>query len=490
MAAVNQQLDSRLAQVPVEVLVRITYFISTNDLANVRLTCKVLERNLFNFFSHEFFRKKQFMVSSASLQALVDISRHPALSSCLKHVIISTDRLVSMSMRPPMGQATAAQMQCANFARAENRSLLVTGTCRDMLAAAFRNLVNLETVDIRDFNAYSRNRDGLGVPWRSYGAATLERATSMPVSGQPPYSSDGYATQLFSAVCAGLAAAQSRPRSIEVLLRDHRWGLKDDGFFIPPQLRPSMVPLLAELQSLHVDLDQTDGLFLIRKFLSLTKNLTWLRLNFRERLKRSKEEVADAFLSWLGLREGEGPIGDGAPIQLRRLERLDLGRACVWPRTLLRLVAKLAPTLRLLCLRRMALDDNHTLEMRVNPWEQFLCKLAEGAGASLRVLELSFPEFITQDCYAVNVSFMDQKTGLEVADWTCSTGNLTLEKAVQQTVKSLVTKWPKSLRDFSQSGRECSFLPVISPLPSLPSFPYASDFPCTVVFSVITRNTQ
>ncbi len=68
----------------------ITYYLSTPELGNVRLTCKALERSLFNFFSHEFFRKKQFMMFEDSLSALIEISKHPALAPFLVRRDLST----------------------------------------------------------------------------------------------------------------------------------------------------------------------------------------------------------------------------------------------------------------------------------------------------------------------------------------------------------------------------------------------------------------
>lgn len=79
-----------LLSLPLELLVLISSFVSTADLAALRLTCKQVEKSLWEWFTEEFFVKKQFMITQPSLQALLDISRHVSLSKKLKHLIIAT----------------------------------------------------------------------------------------------------------------------------------------------------------------------------------------------------------------------------------------------------------------------------------------------------------------------------------------------------------------------------------------------------------------
>jgi hypothetical protein len=150
-----------LTNIPIEVLLRITHHLTTTELGNVRLTCRALEQSLFHFFSHEFFRKKQFMVSDFSLQTLVDISKHPTLSQVLTHVIIATDFVTSYVH----SSSVPSQRDALTDHRTAYEWLVSAGLLKDMLAEAFRNLPNLEIVDIRDFNAKSRSRDGTGTEW-------------------------------------------------------------------------------------------------------------------------------------------------------------------------------------------------------------------------------------------------------------------------------------------------------------------------------------
>jgi hypothetical protein len=441
-ATVDPQVNSHLVQIPLEILIRITYFISTVDLGNVRLSCKALEQSLFNFFSYEFFRKKQFMVTSDSLQALIDIAKHPTLGPCLKHVIVSTER-------PPLSARSLSDEPRARLelAFADNMHLLAAGGLRDMLVEAFTHLPNLDTIDIRDFNATSRNRDGRGTQWRSYGAVSLERSTNAIVISGPRGAQDLYSTQLFSAVTAALATAQARPRSLEVLVRNPSWApfaLQDAAFYVPPRLEGSMSSLLSSLRSLHLTLSLTRSAgmrpFMFHKFLSLAPNLTWLRLNFSH---TNGEDIQD-FLRWLALRDSSKATGPLAmqPIQLRHLERLDLGTAETDPETLAGLVAKFAPSLTSLYLRRVCLfnPQNPLGTDRVNPWVRCLAAISRLPGLRLRVIDFST---VTHSCgpWRGAVSF---KVGDSSSrDWTCSTNLVTLDKAIAQVIEAMTADWPQ-----------------------------------------------
>ncbi|KAF5849172.1 hypothetical protein GGP41_006034, partial [Bipolaris sorokiniana] len=65
-----------LLTIPLELLVAISALLPTEDLGALRLVCKQTEKSLYEWFSQEFFSKKQFMLTHTSLQALIDISKH------------------------------------------------------------------------------------------------------------------------------------------------------------------------------------------------------------------------------------------------------------------------------------------------------------------------------------------------------------------------------------------------------------------------------
>ncbi|EAQ86234.1 hypothetical protein CHGG_07487 [Chaetomium globosum CBS 148.51] len=448
VAAMDPQLGSGLVQIPLEVLIRITHYISTTDLGNVRLSCKALEQGLFNFFSHEFFRKKQFMVLTESLQALINISKHPNLSPFLKHVIIATDRPAPQYYNSSRNNESRARLEVAY---ADQMQLMAAGGLRDMLAEAFANLPNLETVDIRDFNSPSRSRDGRGTEWRSWGANTLAASTGNPVTTGTRNTQDPYLSQIFSAVTAALAVAQARPNSLEVLTRPSArsgfisFTLHDNAFYIPPRMEAAISPVLANLKSLHLILGLTNNArmrpFMFQKFLSLTINLAWLRMNFKDSSWDDQEEV----LSWLALKDAQKPNAsfDMAPIQLP-LERLDLGDSELKPETVLNLVVKFAPTLTSLYLRRVCLINeisDHTTT-KINPWDRCLTVLSKVRGLNLRTLDLSQIAHRNSG-FRGNVPFKPTGDAPETRDWTCSTNLVTLDKAIAQAIAIMAPVWPQ-----------------------------------------------
>jgi hypothetical protein len=154
-----------LLSIPLEMLVEVSASLTTTDLGALRLTCKQIEKSLFEWFSKEFFTKKQFMLTHKSLQAFVDISYRDTNTN-FKDV-----------------DAAASYTQGCE----DQKALLNTGIDREMLTAAFQNLENLHTVGIRDFNSNGRSRDGIN--WSSWGATTVLRETGVELkfAGVSPY---------------------------------------------------------------------------------------------------------------------------------------------------------------------------------------------------------------------------------------------------------------------------------------------------------------
>lgn len=135
-----------LLTLPLELLIAVSAFLPTPDLNALRLTCKQTEKSLYEWFSQEFFTKKQFMLTDKSLQALIDISKHVSFSKKLTHVIIATNQFDWH--QPVFRDAEAAQ--CWDRASRDQKALISTGHDCEMLAEAFQNLENLQTVGIRD----------------------------------------------------------------------------------------------------------------------------------------------------------------------------------------------------------------------------------------------------------------------------------------------------------------------------------------------------
>ena len=103
---------SLVREMPLEVFLQVSSYLTTPDLCSLRRTCKRTEAWLFDTFSHDFFTRKQFMLTELSLQTLIDISNHPTLSQCLSHVIIGLDNYDD-SRPPPISTRTHKQTATA-----------------------------------------------------------------------------------------------------------------------------------------------------------------------------------------------------------------------------------------------------------------------------------------------------------------------------------------------------------------------------------------
>ncbi|KAK5652144.1 hypothetical protein OQA88_10786 [Cercophora sp. LCS_1] len=439
--SVNPQTGSFLAQVPAELLIRIMATLKTKELGNVRLTCRRIERTLFNSFAHEFFRKKQFMAYTTSVQALVNISQHQALSQYLKHILVSTDNLQTpVYQLINSGFRTDEQLRQCRLAVADNDELWDTGALYNMLVEAFRNL-NPQIVDIRDFNSHTRRRDGGS--WRSYGARTLEgltNATLVGRSGAVP--SRNSPTALFRVVLAALATAGARPKSIEINTRGH-WGIADEGFMVLNRV-PSLVPVLESLETLHLVLSPGIGVTqgtqplgepFIYNFLASCPNIKWLRLNFDWIVSEGP------LLSWLSRQDS---------IRFDKLERIDLGgvKGNTRPQTLLSIISKHSSTLQTVSLRRVQLPiTEEELETRTSPFITFF-KSLRAMAVDIREFNLSSLRFVVQagaGRYDTAVEFTDS-AGLPKNDNGVFTGTSTAE-CVQKIRASMSADWPRQLDD-------------------------------------------
>jgi hypothetical protein len=135
-----------LLTLPLELLIAVSVYLPTPDLSVLRLTCKQVEKSLYEWFSKEFFTKKQFMLTEKSLQAFIDISKHVSFSKKLTNVIIGTDVYGDNITAFRDDQAAACWVQGYR----DQKALMNTGIDYEMLVEAFQNLVNLQTVGFRD----------------------------------------------------------------------------------------------------------------------------------------------------------------------------------------------------------------------------------------------------------------------------------------------------------------------------------------------------
>ncbi|KAF7563173.1 hypothetical protein G7046_g976 [Stylonectria norvegica] len=401
--------SSPIKAIPLEVLLRISYYLTTPELGNLRLACRSIEQSLYTTLVHEFFTRKQFMMTEHSLQALIDISRS-RLSDHLRFVHIGLERYPQSDMQHRL----TSEDREARFAQgsADQFALWSSGHHREMLADAFANLKNLEDVVIRDFNNKGRHRDGYGTEWTSYGLTTVKNETGIRLSHGDDLHfhadpSARWCSQVFSAVLAALGQAGARPKGIEVMAR-HRNYLRDFAFNVPSFLEPSVVPVLLGLEKLHVDIDTSwrsinlGSTFpsalqdpMVRRFLLHCINLKHLRINERH----SQDKGIGPLLQWLGEDSAALPPTTTFPTPVpspafNQLTELNLGQMIVQIPWILAIVRKFAPTLRSLELWKLnimrRLPDNHRgTPPRLNFWAKFLEKLSKGVpGLELRHIKL------------------------------------------------------------------------------------------------------
>lgn len=374
-----------LLTIPLELLVAISALLPTEDLGALRLVCKQTEKSLYEWFSQEFFSKKQFMLTHTSLQALIDISKHASFSKKLTHVIIATNVYEEIPLRFRDEEAAARYIQGYQ----EQKALLSTGVDREMLSEAFSRLKNLQTVGIRDFDSNKRTRDRKS--WSSWGATTVYRETGVRLSfadrgSYSPEITTRFVSRIFSSVLYALGKANRQPPQFEVLLRQH--GLLDSAFFLPDFLLPTIEPVLRNMTTLLLSVSLVIRLLhthsngasadlhpgrSLRHFLRHTPNLTHLRLNFEKHLVANNE----AFLSWLSTPPPTTtmPVSflHPDPIALPLLKTLELGQQSVRADILISLIAKFAPTLEDLSLWRMNIHSFTHIPMGHQPnfWRDF-----------------------------------------------------------------------------------------------------------------------
>lgn len=383
-----------IQKIPLEVLLRISYYLSTPDLGRLRLTSRSIEQALYTTFVDEFFTRKQFMITQESLQALIDMSKS-RLSKHLRFVHFGLNRFFE-EFNPVAEDEKEDRLRRRI---SDIFTLWNTGHHRDMMAEAFRNLENLEDVIIRDSDS-RRPRDGPHAKWRSCGYTTAlnETGDKMKYSDTFMRSVAGlpcrYSSQVFTAVIYALGTAQARPKGIDIMLTDDN-SLTDHSLNIPDFLQPSVVPILEGLEKLHlcIRVPFAPPPFpprLIQEFLPHATNLKSLRIN--EVL--SHAAIMGDFFDWIAGDLDYQASTDGTKqgdlvVSMPRLEKLSLGTMCVDAPRLLKLAWKFAPSLKSLELRRVTLFQEAPPDMQTMSkpeesfWDPFLKDLTEIPGLDL-----------------------------------------------------------------------------------------------------------
>lgn len=308
----------------------------------------------------------------------------------MTHLVIGLDHFKSIGDEYVL--ALDDYQQC-KLASDSQQSFLDTGAALQLLSTAFLNLRNLYSIEIRDFNSRTRYRDSTSInlrganhvrhipAWKSYGHAEVPQwsrhLNDEYGGGLVAHNADSgsFVDRVFKVLLAALDQ-KSPIRGLETLFRNGRLLLTDGAFAVNPILdrTANKLPLvLSGLTKLHLDVDfasaslSSSRTFMIptldpfdkpgtieevcdpattnlRKFLALTPNVTWLRLNGTADSRRPISPL----LSWLALNPDK-PFGSHAetgwsdtnprPVSLP-LRRLDLGKTVVDSETLGRVLRK------------------------------------------------------------------------------------------------------------------------------------------------------
>ncbi|KAI1819374.1 hypothetical protein F4861DRAFT_141034 [Xylaria intraflava] len=426
-----------LLNIPLEVLLQITSYLTTPEYGCLRRTCKQLEASLFGAFAKEFFSKRQFALLQFSIQALVDISKS-RLGPSLTHLIIHLEYPHASSDGPvgPMGSMPIDDL--SNSVR-HNRSyvecishyeFITTGLDVEMLTDAIKRLPNLETIGIRDFHSKNRHRDGTA--WHGYGCPTLLKETLRPLSvpnslsltgfnGRhrgPEYTNHVFLTVLRAVGNAAVSGYGSKLTRIEVLL--HKCNLRDQSFRIPDHLSAGILLALSKLTTILLDGlgharpcpyvatvgNQGDVFgtnFFLSRFLTEMPAIEHLRLNFQYFRPHEPEK----FLEWLAETKGVTNNATTTPLhslalatasgslplpypptpKFSNLRCLEIGMITVTENVLIALINKYKPTLRTVSFHKTTLASQ--TDGKVNLWAR-LCNTMAKADLGLTMLQLSY----------------------------------------------------------------------------------------------------
>lgn len=297
------------------------------------------------------------MIDEFSLQTLVDISRHDALSKVMNHLVIGLDEMRAFGSQSSHLQSFV-EFDRWRAADSAQKALLYGGGAAHLLSQALVNLPNLKIIDIRDFNSNTRYRDaapGKGVPqWRSYGSSHYQQwSRETPWLMSILTSPTSFTDTVFLVVLTAVGRCSTTVQNLEVILRNRQIHLGDDAFSISRVPDERLANTLRGLTKLHLDLDANGSRLsgrqyplrmvmpendwfdphtaYLRRFLALTPSVTWLRLNFTPNHGSSSITSPSKLIAWLGLKSDYVPPsdvpwreGNPAPVTLP-LQRLDLG---------------------------------------------------------------------------------------------------------------------------------------------------------------------
>ncbi|KAF2244890.1 hypothetical protein BU26DRAFT_522620 [Trematosphaeria pertusa] len=157
------------------------YVLGNGDLCNIRLVSRRVCQTSEDAFAQRFFISRKHMLSRTSLQALVDISRHPVFSNYVREVAIGPERvnapviaIFETFLTAFMGEVETEAWK-AKFGPRQEKLILeqeefdTSGQALDLLKVALEGFEHLTNIRL---DSYPRsNNDG---EWtRAWGAKTI-----------------------------------------------------------------------------------------------------------------------------------------------------------------------------------------------------------------------------------------------------------------------------------------------------------------------------
>lgn len=404
---------------PLEVLLHISSYLTTPEYGMLRRTSKHLEASFFKPFAREFFTKRQFMLTEFSLQALVDISKS-RFADYLSHLIIGLERLRLLSS-DPSGQrpqllvySTRGEEKYNKYCEAylDQQLLHSTGQDLELLVQALENLPNLVSIGMRDWNAKYRHRDGQYAEWRSYGTTTFVQETGVGPINNTFHKNDDYPPHVFRTILRALGrTSKSKPGRFEVILR--KVSLSESAFHIPQYLEPTVTPVLANLKTLFLDLNDwvpsAGNSSKLKEFLCKAKSLEHLRLNFQGWDRRNHHLQTEPgsylqLLQWLSgdpasFKNSQALSGIAKPppdpIKFANLNQIDIGFVNIEPHELVKLYTNYKSTLRSISLHRVTFCQSKDEEKKnKNQWNGFLDEISASGLTLLSAISISNPSQI------------------------------------------------------------------------------------------------
>ncbi|KAI0470104.1 hypothetical protein GGR56DRAFT_661070 [Xylariaceae sp. FL0804] len=354
-----------LLRMPYELIIHVTSYLDRESYADFRLCCKHVEDVLFTAFAREYFFEVQVMRTEASLQQLIDISTS-RLSPFVQRVALRSDFLNGEDAYYSLESLESVEGRLSRYNTrmqyVDQQIFCGTGEDRRMLAQAFRHL-NLDIAGICDYKPKSRQRPNTRyrpVPGGHY-----------DIRLRDPNSPDT-AALCFHTLLFALADAGARPGKLEAMFQ--RPAMRTDAFRLPPSMEQSIVPILAQLQELHLEFSQERAPYnmrpvafnyggrcdisthYLRSFLGHATGLRFLHLKLGGIFDKY-----EGFVAWMASPpDSESSACDPRlrpppPVAFPFLTHLELCSADIPIESMLGLIEKLSTTLRSLSLRSISL---------------------------------------------------------------------------------------------------------------------------------------